>query len=194
MTGGLAYFKDLRDDPPYDRLRFEFTNGYYLAYTSRRLLGRIGLCATRHEFLEEKGLGPDALDSRFTLTRFGEAASVARRPVKSFVMDQSKLAGIGNIYADEILFQARIHPSVSVDSLTAKEVERLFRKVKSVLRIAVKRRAGSEEFLDRLPPRYMLPQRHKEGHCPRCHRKLGTVRLSGRTGYYCPGCQRKGRS
>ncbi len=110
MTGGLSYFENLADDPPYDRIRLDFEGGRHLAYTNRRMLGRVGLADDADRFIEAEELGPDALDPAFDEAAFAAALAGRRRDVKSVLMDQALLAGIGNIYADEILFQARLHP------------------------------------------------------------------------------------
>ena len=110
MTGSLVYFREGRDDPPYDRVRFDFEDDGHFAYVNRRMLGRVGLADDAEEFIEAEELGPDALDPAFDLQAFDRAIAGRRRDVKSVLMDQTLIAGIGNIYADEILFQARLHP------------------------------------------------------------------------------------
>jgi formamidopyrimidine-DNA glycosylase len=194
MTGGLSYFEDLADDPPYDRIRLDFEGGRHLAYTNRRMLGRVGLADDADAFIEAEELGPDALDPAFNEAAFAAALAERRRDVKSILMDQALLAGIGNIYADEILFQARLHPKAPVEGLTKSERSQLFRAIKDVLATAIECSAGAEQFLDRLPKNYLLPQRDRDGRCPRCGQPLATLKASGRTSYYCPRCQREPRS
>jgi formamidopyrimidine-DNA glycosylase len=189
MTGALVPFGAVEDEPPYERVRLDFTDGRHLAYTSVRMLGRVGLAEDADAFIEAEGLGPDALDPRFDLAAFTAALGGRKRSVKSALMDQAAMSGVGNIYSDEILFQARLHPGAPVDRLDAAQAHALFGTVKEVLRTAVKRGAGSEHFLDRLPAGYLLPQRKKGGRCPRCGAEIRTLKVSGRTGYYCPGCQ-----
>ncbi len=189
MTGGLAPFEDPAEDPPYDRVRFDFASGRRLAYTNVRLLGRLGLAEDPDRFLAAEGLGPDALDPAVDLEAFVARVLRGRRAVKAALMDQSALAGIGNIYADEILFQARLHPARRTDGLTPEEAEVLNRTLRRVLETAIARGTGSETFLDRLPADYLLPRREKGGHCPRCGTALETAKVGGRTGYLCPRCQ-----
>ena len=166
MTGGLSYFENLADDPPYDRIRLDFEGGRHLAYTNRRMLGRVGLADDADRFIEAEELGPDALDPAFDEAAFAAALAGRRRDVKSVLMDQALLAGIGNIYADEILFQARLHPKARVEGLTKSERSQLFRAIKDVLATAIECGAGAEQFLDRLPKGYLLPQRDRDGRCP----------------------------
>jgi formamidopyrimidine-DNA glycosylase len=189
MTGGLVCFRDEADDPPYDRVRFDFEGGRHLAYVNRRMLGRVGLADDAETFIQAEELGPDALDQAFDLDAFERAIAGRRRDVKSVLMDQSVIAGIGNIYADEILFQARVHPKTPVTALDHRQRAELFAQIKAVLRTAIQCGAGAEQFLERLPEDYLLPQRDKSGKCPRCGAPIAALKAGGRTSYYCPRCQ-----
>ena len=104
-------------------------------------------------------------------------------------MDQSRMAGIGNIYSDEILFHARLHPAATAASLDAATRQRLFEATRSVLQTAIACEAGAEGFTDRLPQGYLLPQRRAGGQCPRCGTAIRSAKFGGRTAYYCPRCQ-----
>jgi formamidopyrimidine-DNA glycosylase len=189
MTGGLAYFENPADDPPYDRVRFDFANGHHLAYVNRRMLGRVGLADDTEAFIADEQLGPDALDPAFDFKAFEAALDGRRRDVKALLMEQSIIAGIGNIYADEILFQARLHPRTRTDRLDREQRRQLFDRMREVLETAIACGAGAEQFLDRLPKDYLLPQREAGGHCPRCGAGLATLKSGGRTSYVCPRCQ-----
>ena len=189
MAGNLVYFRDEADDPPYDHVRFDFEGDRHLAYVNRRMLGRVGLADDADRFIQAEGLGPDALDPAFDLEAFTRAIEGRRRDVKSVLMDQTLIAGIGNIYADEILFQARLHPRTAVASLSARQCAELFAQIKAVLAMAIECGAGAEQFLDRLPDHYLLPHRDKGGKCPRCGAAIATLKAAGRTSYFCPRCQ-----
>jgi formamidopyrimidine-DNA glycosylase len=192
LTGRLQYFHDMADEPAYERVRFDFTNGRHLAYVNLRLLGRVGLAEDAEAFIRDQDLGPDLLDPGFDLAAFETALAGRRGGVKALLMNQSLVAGIGNIYADEILFQARLHPGARADRLGAGARKRLFRSIKRVLEIAIARGAGSEQFLDKLPRGYLLRAREKGGRCPRCAAEIAVLKASGRTGYFCPSCQVEG--
>jgi formamidopyrimidine-DNA glycosylase len=187
MTGSLEYVEPAGADVPYDRVRFDLGSGG-LVYVNRRMLGRVGLADDADAFIAAAELGPDALDPAFDLAAFS-AALDGRRDLKSALMDQSLVAGIGNIYADEILFQARLHPKTPARSLGNAKRKALFGKVREVLEAAVDRGAGAEQFLERLPKSWLLPHRHEGGTCPRGHGKLATLKAAGRTSYHCPRCQ-----
>jgi formamidopyrimidine-DNA glycosylase len=189
MTGDLVWFEAERDDPPYDRVRFDFQGGGRLAYVNRRMLGRVGLTGDAGAFVRAEELGPDALDPAFDLAAFAKALEGRRRDVKSVLMDQALIAGIGNIYADEILFQARVHPKTAVSALSERQRRTLFERIRRVLETAIACGAGAEQFLERLPEDYLLPEREQGGRCPRCGTAIATLKSGGRTSYFCPRCQ-----
>jgi formamidopyrimidine-DNA glycosylase len=190
MTGDLVHFRDRDDDPPYDRVRFDFEQGGHLAYVNRRMLGRVGLTEDAEAFVREE-LGLDALDPAFDLEALTRALAGRRRDLKAVLMDQAVVAGIGNIYADEILFQARLHPQTPASSLDERARRALLRQIKAVLETAIERGAGAEQFLERLPEHYLLPHREKGGKCPRCGSAIATLKSGGRTSHYCPRCQKE---
>jgi len=109
MTGSLHYSKRADDAPRQTRVLFVFANAHYLAFDDQRKFGEIGLVADVEQYLRKRGLGPDAL--HISLLQFGEILRTHRGAVKSILLNQKLIAGIGNIYADEILFRSRIHPA-----------------------------------------------------------------------------------
>jgi formamidopyrimidine-DNA glycosylase len=104
-------------------------------------------------------------------------------------MEQQAIAGIGNIYSDEILFQARINPAERMDKLSPNQFKHLFVEMRRVLKTAVARGAGSEQFVERMSKGPLLPERNKGGRCPRCRSVLKSFKIGGRTAYCCPRCQ-----
>jgi formamidopyrimidine-DNA glycosylase len=191
MTGRLAYFKHLKDDPAHDRVRFDFDNGYHLAFDDQRLFGQVGLINDPDAFIAAQGLGPDAMDASLDRSAFTERMRDRKGGLKAALIDQSLLAGIGNLYADEILFQAGLHPNSPVQRLDPKALGNLYKTMRRVLRVAVNRGAGSEELVDKLPRSYLLPSRYAGRDCPRCGGPIETIKTAGRTTYFCPRCQRK---
>lgn len=189
MNGALAHLRDGQAEPRYDRVRLDFADGHHLAYINPRRIGAVGLVDDADAFITAEKLGPDALDPRFDFAAFDRALSGRRGDIKSVLMDQTVMAGIGNIYSDEILFQAGIYPQTRTDRLDAQTRRRLYRQIKRVLKTAVERGAGAELAPDNLPRSFLLPHREKGGRCPRCGGELGTIKSSGRTAYYCSHCQ-----
>ncbi len=189
MTGRLTYFKHDDDDPKFDRVRFDLSNGYHLAFVNQRKLGEIRLIDDPDDFIADADLGPDALDTKLDLKAFRDLIGDSRGAIKSVLMDQSRLAGIGNVYSDEILFQAHVNPKTPAGKLEAKDIARLHRALRHVLKVSIKKGAGAEGFTHHLPKSFLLRRREVGAKCPRCGGKIRTMKASGRTSYYCPRCQ-----
>jgi formamidopyrimidine-DNA glycosylase len=107
--------------------------------------------------------------------------------VKAILLNQQLIAGIGNLYADEILFRARIHPATQISALEEKMVAKLFRAARDILKRAIEAKAD----VDQMPKSWLLPHRGKGGKCPRCGRELTSATIGGRTAWFCAHCQRK---
>lgn len=191
MTGRLKYFKHMADDPRHDRLRLDFKNGYHLAYDNQRMLGRVRLLDDPDEFIAAKRLGPDALDPSLDKKTFVDRICRRDRRIKSALMDQKLLAGIGNVYSDEILFHGRLHPNRRTRALDDEQLATLFRSMRRVLRTAIRSGAGSDDLERNLPAGYLLRHRKQGAACPRCSGRVRAMKFSGRTAYYCPRCQPK---
>ena len=195
MTGSLHYFKhDERAPKPasadasagrHTRVLFLFTNGHRLAFEDQRKFGEVGLLEDVDEFLKNRALGPDALD--INLVALQEIFDKNLGAVKTILLNQKLVAGIGNLYADEILFRARIHPATQVSALKANTVAKIFRATGDILKKAIDTRANT----DLLPRSWLLPHRGKGGKCPRCGRRLKSATIGGRTTWFCTHCQRK---
>lgn len=184
MTGYLKYFKGDGEIPPHTRVLFLFRNGYRLSYVSVRKLGMVGMTPGMEDFLEERGLGGDAL--AISLGEFRSLADGRRGAVKCWLMDQSAMAGIGNVYSDEALFHAGIDPKRKVKDLDRKDLSRLFRKMRHVLSTAVERKADPDDF----PQSFLVPRRAEKAKCPRCGGGMCRVRACGRASFCCPKCQK----
>ena len=188
MTGDLAYYKGPKEPPKYARLILDFENEYHLAYTSMRMFGGVRFVEDMDAFVRQQRIGLDALSDQLDLARFRELMNGRKGIIKPTLMDQSIIAGIGNIYADEILFQAGVHPEARVDGLDGARLGAIHRAMKRVLRVAVKRNAE----IEKLPPSYLLPRRYKGPvDCPRCGGRIETKKIAGRTAYLCLNCQKK---
>jgi len=186
MTGALIFQASQEAAlPKYARLTLDLEDSGRLAYLSRRMLGHVTFTDDRDGFLVQEGLGPDALNNEVNAGTVGAFLEGRRASVKSLLMDQSLIAGIGNIYADEILFQARLHPARRGAELGRREVERLVRTLERVLRTAAAR--GGD--VNRLPKGYLLPHRAPGASCPKCDATVATIKISGRTSFFCPVCQ-----
>lgn len=185
MTGYVRYFKEADEVRKHDRLLLRFRNGYLLAYNCQRKLGIVSLTDSPDGFIEDRRLGPDALT--VNAGDFLEQMRRSRGAIKTAMMNQRLLAGIGNEYSDEILFQARIHPAAKVSTLDDGRLKDVRRAMRRVLKTAIDRQADPERF-----PRTYLNRRREAGvPCPRCDGTIEKIRAGGRTAYYCPRCQGK---
>jgi formamidopyrimidine-DNA glycosylase len=134
--------------------------------------------------MKEKKLGPDAL--AINKKDFTALLENSKSMVKTVLTDQSAIAGIGNVYADEILYQAKVHPREKASQLPGKKRNTVFDKIQEVLKTAIEKNADVSE----LPENFMLPVRKKGNECPLCKSKIETTKISGRTTCFCPSCQK----
>ena len=185
MTGSLQYFKNDEQAPRHARVLFVFTNNHRLAFDDQRQFGEIGLLKDVDEFLEKRALGSDALE--IELTEFRKILGKRRGAVKSILLNQRLIAGIGNIYADEILFRTRMHPATEISHLGDKDFIKLFRATRYILKRAIAAKAD----VNQMPRSWLLLQRGKGGKCPRCGRRLKSATIGGRTAWFCPHCQKR---
>src|SRR5215470_5797239 len=183
MTGSLHYFKDEERVPSHTRVLFVFAKNRRLAFDDQRKFGEVGLVKDVDEFLKNRGLGPDALD--VDLAEFKNILAKHHGAVKSILLNQKLIAGIGNIYADEILFRARIHPATKAARLSENKMKRLFRAMRYILKNAIESKAD----VGVLPRSWLLPHRGTRGKCPRCSSELKSTTIGGRSTWFCTHCQ-----
>lgn len=180
----------------YTVLALSLSNGRTLRYRDVRRLGTVTLMTGEQFARWEATIGPEPLERRFDARRFRDAIAGTRRAIKTVLMDQKRIAGVGNIYANEALWNARIRPDRSASSLGERESAALHAAVKSILASAVKQRGTS--FRD-----YRDPQGRRGGFlglakvyerggepCVRCGTTLRTThKLENRITVWCPACQ-----
>ncbi|MFW6154180.1 MAG: Fpg/Nei family DNA glycosylase [Planctomycetota bacterium] len=188
MTGGLDYAAAGDDEPRHTRLVLHFANGYRLAVISQRMIGRASITDDVDAFAAEHDLGPDALSDGLDRSSFVERLSGRRGAIKSALMNQAVVAGIGNVYADEMLFQAKLHPATAVTDLDADRLGELYTVMRRVLRVAARKGGNGEQA----PRGWVLRRRGAEETCPRCGGRLDSIKVNGRTSWFCPACQAKG--
>jgi formamidopyrimidine-DNA glycosylase len=183
MTGDLLLVRGDDPDPPYTRAVVSFADGSRLAFTDSRRFGRLGWIPDRKVFIAAKRLGPDALSISREI--FSSIMAGSHQRVKVFLLDQHRIAGIGNIYADEILFQAGIRPLRSLHDLGAVPLSLLAAAIVHVLRTAVDHAADFDHY----PADWLIPQRSPGGRCPCCGDPVDRVMVAGRYAYFCRSCQ-----
>ncbi|HSR87976.1 MAG TPA: bifunctional DNA-formamidopyrimidine glycosylase/DNA-(apurinic or apyrimidinic site) lyase, partial [Pontiella sp.] len=181
----------------YDRIELKLSDGRALYYRDPRKFGRWKLVADPEVVLGK--LGPDALTPRFSLNYFSDAVGRRHRMIKPLLLDQSIVAGLGNIYADEALWEARIHPERLSDSLSAVELAALFKAIRQVLKVGVRNRGTS---LGDGKTNYRDVEGSSGGHrekvkaygrggkpCERCGSRLEKTVVAQRGTTFCPKCQ-----
>jgi formamidopyrimidine-DNA glycosylase len=198
MTGALLL--DPSGAPPYTRVWLRLT-GHDLAYTDPRRFGTGELAlgpAARDAFFAAR-LGVEPLAEAFTAAHVHALARRSRAPVKAFLLDQKRVAGVGNIYADEALFRAGIHPLRPANRLTRAQGQALRDAVVASLSAGIAAKGASiDDFRDpdgargAFQDEFLVHRREGEP-CPRCGRPVRKLRAAGRATYVCEGCQPKPR-
>ena len=179
MTGFVVVDPD--EVPDHTRLLLELADGGSIAYSCQRRLGRIGLVDSPQVLAADRDLGPDVRD--LDEGAFADVLGGRRGAVKSLLMNQSAMAGLGNEYADEILFNAHVDPATEVPDLTASQRYRLHREMDRVIEMAIDRDADPKRY----PRTWLTPHRHDDDPaCPRCRVPLRRDRVAQRTTWWCP--------
>jgi formamidopyrimidine-DNA glycosylase len=165
------------------RVQLVLADGGLFNFHEQRMFGKLGLTADADRYFQARKLGPDALT--VGPGTFVNALKKRKGQLKPALMDQSLVAGVGNVYADEALYQCGLHPGRSASGLSLKEVTALHQQVVDVLQRTVDVAADRT----RLPAHYMLHQRHPKAVCPKAGHPLQIEPFGGRTTYFCPICQ-----
>jgi formamidopyrimidine-DNA glycosylase len=216
MTGALIVAAPGTPDDPYARVVFRLADGRELRYRDVRKFGRIGLweggglrgrrASSRRRVAEPREPyrvgdvfgrhGPEPLAPSFSAARLADRLRPRSARLKTLLLDQSFLAGVGNIYADEALWRARLHPLRAADTLRPDEVRRLHRAVRQVLRQGIRNRGAS--FADYVGAdgepgenaERLSVYRRTDEPCLRCGRPIQRIIVGQRSTHFCPHCQR----
>ncbi len=195
MTGQLTVARHDAPLPPHTHvvLALEGGDGEELRYRDPRRFGRLRCCNAQELDAILSQLGPDAPE--ITLAQFRAAMQGCRGALKTWLLNQQRLAGLGNIYADEALFEAGIHPLTQPHRLSDEAVRRLHRAVKRVLKRAIELQGTSfRDYIDiegrpgNFRPRLRVYGRAGEP-CHRCGRQIQRLMIGGRSSHFCPACQ-----
>lgn len=197
MTGQLTIVPEETPLADHTHLLFDLENGQQLRFRDIRRFGSVTLFFSRQaleDFFVASRLGPEPFDAAAKYWR--DCLCDSKRCLKAVLLDQSVVAGVGNIYADEALFEARLHPARLACDLDKAEADRLRRAVAVVLRRGIERRGASiRNYVDGagLPGQFQNEFRvyNRTGKpCPRCGAAIECRRLAGRSSHFCPGCQK----
>jgi len=197
MSGRLLYTRDAAGRPRHTHAAIRFAGGGELQYRDPRRFGLLDVYeeTSLDELPEVKRLGIDPLSSFISAAWLRQELANTRRDLKSFLLDQRKVAGVGNIYASEILYLARLNPQRRCHTLSRQEAAALARAITHVLRVAVDHHGTSfSDFRDsdgrRGVHQDFLRVFQREGKkCHRCPARIRRLRQGNRSTYYCPRCQ-----
>jgi formamidopyrimidine-DNA glycosylase len=207
MTGQLFVVPAETPMDPYVRLVLELADGREIRFRDVRKFGKIGLYGrdpVTGDLVTEVGggavfaaVGPEPLDPDFTLRDFRQRLRRRSGRLKPLLLDQAFLAGIGNIYADEALWRARLHPLRTAGTLRPSDERHLYEAIRSILAEAIERRGSSIDDYTApdgdgsMQERLQVYQRTGEP-CPRCGRALKRIVVGARSTHFCSWCQRLG--
>lgn len=209
MTGQLLFSGEIKSEKERDflanpefrhaRLVFFFKGGGALVFNDLRRFGYVKLIAQADfaEVLGAKKLGPEPLEKDFTIDKFkGILKKYPKRKIKQVLMDQTAIAGIGNIYSDEICFYAKVSPLRPAGKLSEAEISRIYEGVKKILSKAIELRGTSVgDYLDASGEKggyakeLKVYGREKEK-CLGCGETIKRIKIGGRSSFYCPKCQK----
>ena len=200
MTGTLLF--DPGVPPPHTHVLLEFDDGHRLVYVDPRRFGTGHLVhgeAARDEYLKSR-IGIEPLTPEFTAAHLRELARGRTAPVKAFVLDQRHIAGVGNIYADEALFRAGIHPLRPAGRLRYADWERVREGIEDALSAGIAAKGASIDDFRHVDgargsfqDQFLVHRRAGEP-CPRCGHTIRKIVVGGRGTYVCEHCQRKPRA
>ncbi len=174
---------------PHHRLVVHFSEGWRLTFNDPRKFGRVWLVADPMVVLRD--LGPEPLDENFTADDFYQRLNKTRRQLKPLLLDQTFIAGLGNIYTDEALFRARLHPLTCSGSLDQSESQRLWESIRGVLLEGIHRHGASIDWVYRggdFQNYFQVYQRTGQA-CPACGAPIQRLVLGQRGTHLCPVCQ-----
>lgn len=195
MSGDLRVESsiDARGDPlpllPHDRAVIHFLDHQRLVFNNPRKFGRVWLVADPQTILHK--LGPEPLEQEFTADVFYQLLRSHRRQIKALLLDQTFIAGLGNIYTDEALFQAKIHPRQISSELNPSRAEGLWRAIRAVLREGIQRNGASIDWAYRggnFQNTFCVYQRTGKP-CPECGYPIERGVIGQRGTHFCPHCQ-----
>lgn len=198
MTGRFFYRKfPLSGEESRDvKVTFELDNGCYLYYLDQRMFGRLIHARDLAEIPYLSAAGPEPLGDKFTVDYLAVALKSRKGPVKNLLLNQGFVAGLGNIYACEILFAAGIHPEQPAGSLSVPDLEKLHRHIRRVLREAIARRGTTlRDYRDASGKKggflEAIKVYGKKGRpCPGCGTSIVRIAQAGRSTFFCPACQK----
>jgi formamidopyrimidine-DNA glycosylase len=200
MTGRFMLLPIERELPKYAHAVFYFDDETRLVFQDQRHFGAMNVVETARlaETKELKKLAPEPFSEDFNPKYFRRALKTSKRSLKEFLLDQTKVCGLGNIYASEAMFLARVNPQTSANKISAKKADVLYEKIRYVLEESI--RHGSTLNIDPenidgsyygggYELRWLVYDREREA-CAECASEITRLKQGGRSTYFCPQCQK----
>ncbi len=200
MTGKLLLEEQNTKPARHTHVRMELDNGYDLDFNDVRRFGRIKIFLPGEEILDHgyATLGPEPLGDEFTTDYFIQTCKrLKNSTIKGLLLNQTAIAGIGNIYADESLFRSGIRPDTKAGNISKKRLALLWQKIREVIAEAIGHRGTSfRDYVDGLGKKgnfqIQLAVYQRTGQpCPRCGNPIKRIKVAGRSTHYCPQCQKR---
>ncbi len=183
MTGDLNYYAEPQERTKHERFVFHFDNGQHLGFDCPRKFARIQYIEDLAVYLSEIQLGEDALV--ITEADFVQRATGKTATIKGFLLNQSQVAGVGNLYADEICYQTGIHPGSRVNKLSSQQQSEIYHAMQRILRKAIERSAYYKDY----PENWFWEWRKEGAPGPEGKGIVQRTKIAGRTTYFIEGVQ-----
>ena len=201
MSGRFSLRAAERENPKFTHAVLHFSDNDRLVFDDQRHFGLMKIVDTSglHEARELKKLAPEPFSDEFSFQYFRAVLAGSGRSLKEFLLDQTKVCGLGNIYACEAMFAARVNPTLPASGLSSRKAARLFESIRGVLQEAIFYAANREIDPENLeggyfsggnPSGWLVYDREKE-ECRNCTKLIVRVKQGGRSTYFCRRCQRK---
>lgn len=178
MTGRPNYYHESVDRPRFGHIDIGFENGYHFAFENKRKFGWWDITNSVENYRKEHKLNIDARD--LTFDQFKEAVAHRKTAIKSVLMNQSITTGVGNWIADDVLYQAQIHPLKKANTLNEKELKAIYDKLQHVIEVAIDLEARYKEF----PDYFLIHNRKGREFCYHTGNELEKIKVGGRTTYF----------
>jgi formamidopyrimidine-DNA glycosylase len=175
-----------------DALILTLSDGSELRYRDDVQMGKVYVCEVPDSIPGYANIGVDVLSRAFTLTVFKKLVKKRRDQIKLMLKDKSALDSMGNAYADEVLWEAKVHPKVRCNQLTDEQIKALHKAIVKVLRTATKTIAKREPALDEKLRDFLKVRNRKGKPCPRCGDTIRAAGVRGFDAFFCPTCQKQG--
>lgn len=197
MEGKYKVSSDVNAIDKHSHAIFSLDDGQMLIYNDVRKFGRMQLWPTDRLFENKslKKLGPEPLSDEFTFENIKPRVIKHRKDIKTVLLDQSVMSGLGNIYVDEVLWQAKIHPETPANHLTDEDIKIIIKHANDEIRLAIQSGGSTvRSYLDANGHKGNMQDRlqvyGKEGlPCPRCQTTIEKIKVGGRGTHFCPHCQ-----